>query len=155
MEYKLNVGDKIPAFIGLDHNGDKIDSSVFHGASLVLYFYPKDNTPGCTVEACSFRDYLPNFNQINCKIIGVSPDSATSHKQFIKEHHLNFPLICDEKIEICKKFDVIHPKGEKKEMKVERTTFLIDKEGIIRWVERPVNAVGHVERVLENLMVYS
>ncbi len=155
MLYKLNAGDRMPYFSCLDQDGKKIDSSELLGAPLVLYFYSRDNTSGCTVQACSFRDSLPLLEEIHCRVIGISPDNAASHKSFIEEHDLNFPLLCDENMEICKKFDVIHPKGEKKEIKVERSTFLIDREGIIRWIERPVNVVGHVERVLENLTVYS
>lgn len=154
MLYKLNAGDKMPDFSNYDQDGKKVSSADLTGAPLVIFFYSKDNTTACTVEACSFRDHLPNLKEINCKIIGVSPDNATSHQKFIEEHHLNFPLLCDEQLELCKKFDVIHPKGEKGELKIERSTFLIDREGIIRWIERPVNVVGHVERVLENLTVY-
>ncbi len=155
MQYKLNVGDKMPNFSCLDQDGKKVSSSDLLGAPLVLYFYPRDNTPGCTVQACSFRDSLANLQEIHCNVIGISPDNAASHTQFIQEHQLNFTLLCDENMEICNKFDVVHPKGEKKEIKVERSTFLIDREGIIRWIERPVNVVGHVERVLENLTVYN
>ena len=155
MQYKLNVGNKMPHFTCLDQNGETIDSSVFLGSPLVLYFYPKDNTPGCTVQACNFRDNILLLEEINCHVIGISPDNSASHKQFIEQYELNFPLLCDENMEVCTKFDVIHPKGEKKEIKVERSTFLIDREGIIRWIERPVNVVGHVERVLENLTVYT
>lgn len=154
MSYKINVGDKMPDFCSYDQNGTKITSSSLFGSPLVMFFYPKDNTTACTVEACSFRDHLPGLQEINCNVIGVSPDNAVSHQNFIETQHLNYPLLCDEQLDLCKKFDVLHPKGEKGELKVERSTFLIDREGIIRWIERPVNVVGHVERVFENLTVY-
>lgn len=151
MKYKINVGDAIPNFKGKDQEGFDISTEDLLGTPVVLYFYPKDDTPGCTKEACSFRDHMERLSDYDISVIGVSPDSSESHQKFIKKHHLNFTLIADQKQEISKKFDVIQEKtifGEKK-MGVERTTFLLDRDGIVVWLERPVSVEGHVERVIE------
>jgi thioredoxin-dependent peroxiredoxin len=143
MPYRINKGDKIPSFSCKNQRGILISDKDLQGTPVVLYFYPKDETPGCTKEACSFRDHMDRLNQLNALVIGISPDSPDSHRLFIDKHQLKFPLLCDEKKEMCKKFDVL------RDQSLERTTFVIDPDGIIDWIERPVSIEGHVERVLE------
>lgn len=144
MSYKLNVGDDIPKFRAKDQDGNEYTEEDVIGGPLVMYFYPKDDTPGCTKEACGFRDEMETLDGMDCIVIGVSSDNADSHRQFIAKHQLNFTLFTDEKRELAKKFDVMRD-GDK----IERTTFVIDPLGIISWVERPVNVEGHTERVIE------
>lgn len=151
MKYRINVGDAIPEFKGKDHEGFEITTEDLLGTPVVLYFYPKDDTPGCTKEACSFRDSMERLAKFDVAVVGVSPDSIESHQKFINKYDLNFTLISDNNKEISKKFDVIQEKmlyGEKK-MGVERTTFLLDRDGIVKWIERPVTVEGHVDRVIE------
>jgi thioredoxin-dependent peroxiredoxin len=153
MDYKINVGDPVPPFIGLDAEGKSFSLGDLLGRSFVLYFYPKDDTPGCTKEACSFRDSIEQFDGLDAVVIGVSPDSASSHKKFMQKHHLNFTLLCDENKELCKKFDVLQEKqmyGKRYEG-VERTTFVVDGKGIIRWIERHVSVADHTQRVIKAL----
>jgi thioredoxin-dependent peroxiredoxin len=150
MNYKVKVGDPMPKFVARDQDGHSIDSSHLLGNPVVIYFYPKDDTPGCTKEACSFRDNMTNLNKMGISVIGVSPDNAESHQAFIKKHHLNFSLLADESKDICNKFGVMHEKnidGTKTTI-LERSTFFIDSKGIIQWIERPVNVEGHTERVI-------
>lgn len=151
MTYKINVGDVLPHFLSKDQEGEPVKDSDLIGGPIVIYFYPKDDTPGCTKEACSFRDHMTQFTESETIVIGVSPDSLHSHQKFIEKHDLNFTFLCDEKLELSKKFDVIRTKTDDGEttQKLERTTFVIDPQGVIRWIERPVKVEGHVERVLE------
>ena len=143
MPNKLNVGDKMPSFRCKDEEGHVVTNDDVIGTPLVIYFYPKDDTPTCTVEACSFRDYVATLENTDTLVLGVSPDSVESHLQFIEKHDLNFTLLADTSKEMCHAFDVL------KDDRVERTTFVIDPDGIISWVERPVNVEGHAERVLK------
>lgn len=145
MAYKLNIGDHLPSFKIKDNEGYELTDEELIGSPVVIYFYPKDDTPGCTTEACSFRDHMPKMDSLDALVIGVSPDSVDSHQNFIEKHDLNFTLLSDDKKELCRKFDVL------KDNSVERSTFVIDSEGIVRWIERPVNVSGHVERVLAAL----
>jgi thioredoxin-dependent peroxiredoxin len=148
--YKLKEGDKIPAFDSHDQDGKIVHSKDLLGKPFVLYFYPKDNTPGCTVEACSFRDQKVPFEKLECRVIGVSPDGQESHKKFIQDHGINFTLLADETKDLCKKFDVLRSTQDGQQ-KLERTTFLIDKHGHICWIERPVSVEGHSERIIAEL----
>ena len=146
----LAEGKKAPLFNLNDQNANLVSLKDFKGKYVVLYFYPKDNTSGCTREACSFRDEFPKFKKLNAVIIGVSPDSVQSHKKFAEKYELPFTLISDEDGSICESFGVW---GEKtmmgrKYMGIERATFLIDKNGIIRHIWRKVKAAGHAEEVL-------
>lgn len=147
MPYKINVGQKLPAFTVKDNEGYDLTDQDLIGSPVVLYFYPKDDTPGCTKEACSFRDHMDNLDSLDTLVIGVSPDSSESHEAFSTKYELNYTLIPDQDKILCKKFDVLRP-NEKGEMKVERTTFVIDSEGIIRWIERPVEVNEHIKRVI-------
>lgn len=151
MKYKINVGDKMPAFRAIDDKGQEYTSLDLLGGPLVLYFYPKDETPGCTKEACSFRDNNELLTSWNAVVVGVSPDSVESHAQFKSRYLLNFSLFCDEHLEICRLFDVVRTKevDGKKKLSIERTTFVIDPFGYIAWIERPVQVDGHSERVID------
>jgi peroxiredoxin Q/BCP len=150
MTYSVNVGDTIPSFKIKDNEGYEVTDDDLVGSPLVIYFYPKDDTPGCTKEACSFRDHIEQFDGLDTLVIGVSPDNGESHEQFSAKYNLNFTLLSDPNLEICRKFDV-----RKGVMGIERTTFVIDGEGIIRWIERPVTVGGHVERVIQALAAIS
>jgi thioredoxin-dependent peroxiredoxin len=151
MPYKVNVGDAIPTFKAKDHENFELESEDLIGSPFVIYFYPKDGTPNCTKEACSFRDNLDRLDDLDTIVIGVSSDGADSHQQFIEKNNLNFTLICDENNELARKFDVLQEKevDGKKTIAVQRTTFVVDAEGIIHWIERPVNVEGHVDRVIQ------
>jgi peroxiredoxin Q/BCP len=140
----LKIGDVIPEFLAKDFSGDPLVKEDLLGAPFVIYFYPKNNTPGCTQEACEFRDVMDGLEDLNVMVVGVSPDSPDSHQKFIEEHGLNFPLISDEKKEVAAKFGVIKPEGG-----IIRSTFLCDEEGVVQWMESPVTLNGHIDRVLE------
>jgi len=151
MTYKLNVGDTLPSFEALDQSGAGFSSQNLKGQPAVIYFYPKDDTPGCTKEACAFRDELEGFKELNIRIIGISPDSVKSHQKFMTKYNLNFTLLADPDKVLANLFDVIQMKSLFGVTKpgVERTTFLIDQKGKIRWIERPVTVDGHINRVKE------
>ncbi len=150
----LTEGKKAPSFKLKDQDGNDISSKDFIGKQIVLYFYPKDDTPGCTKEACSFRDNFPNFKDINAVILGVSPDSPASHKKFISKFNLPFTLLSDENKEVLEKYEVWKEKNMygKKYMGVERTTFIIDEEGKIKKIFPKVKVDGHEKEVLEAIM---
>jgi peroxiredoxin Q/BCP len=121
------------------------------GRNIVLYFYPKDDTPGCTKEACGFQDALPNFSKIDAEIIGISKDSPTRHQNFKKKYGLKFKLASDEDGAVCESYGVWKEKKNygRSYMGIERSTFLIDGKGVIRKVWRKVKVNGHVDEVLE------
>ena len=146
----LNVGDKAPAFKGQTEEGP-ISLKGLKGSRVVLYFYPKDDTPGCTLEACAFRDTLPRFRKINAKVFGVSKDTIEKHGKFAKKHELPFTLISDSDGSICDSFGTWVEKSMygKKYMGIERATYLIDEAGVIRNIWRKVKVTGHVEEVLK------
>jgi peroxiredoxin Q/BCP len=142
MESELKVGDMIPSFQAKDHEGFNVTEEDIIGITAVIYFYPQNETPGCTKEACSFRDKMKDLDALATLVIGVSPDSVESHKNFIKNHHLEYSLLSDERKKMCRQFGILE--GDK----VVRSTFLIDSEGIIKWIEKPTNIDGHVDRVI-------
>lgn len=154
MSHQLSIGDKMPHFKAKDQAGHVFSSEDLMGGPAVLYFYPKDNTPGCTQEACSFRDHIEELDDYDAILIGISPDTSHSHEDFIEKHGLNFTLLSDESMDVCRKFNVLHEKevNGKRILGVERTTFLIDANGIIRWIERPVQVEGHTQKVLSALV---
>ncbi|GAE95143.1 thiol peroxidase [Gracilibacillus boraciitolerans JCM 21714] len=117
---------------------------------MVLYFYPKDDTPGCTTEACDFRDNYENFQDLNAVILGISPDTEESHKKFIDKHELPFELLVDEQKEVAEQFGVwqLKKKFGKEYMGIVRSTFIIDKEGVLRKEFRNIQVKGHVENAL-------
>lgn len=143
MQKLLRVGDTVPDFKAKDFDGDEINLEDLLGTPFVLYFYPKDGTPGCTNEACQFRDLLDSFEDIEVSVVGVSPDSPESHRKFMEEHEINFPLLSDEEKDLCQKCGVLDAKGG-----VIRSTFICDGDGVVQWIESPVKVEGHVQRVI-------
>lgn len=143
------VGQKAPAFKLPATDIGTASSATLTGAPFVLYFYPKDNTSGCTAEACDFREALPHFSQLGVTVIGVSKDSLKSHENFKKKFDLQFPLASDEDGSVCAAYKVWIEKSMygRKYMGIERATFLIDAKGIIQKVWRKVSVPGHVEEV--------
>ena len=148
----LQAGDKAPAFKGETADGP-LSLKDLKGESFILYFYPKDDTPGCTIQACAFRDNLPKFKKLDVKVFGVSKDDMKSHTKFTDKYELPFRLISDADGSICDAFGVWGEKSlyGRKYMGIERATFLIDGDGIIQHVWRNVKAVGHIEAVLDVL----
>ena len=148
----LTLNQMVPDFTGKTRDGS-ITLSALRGKNVVIYFYPKDSTPGCTMESKAFRDYYPEFKKANTEIIGISRDSIQSHCKFIDNHALNFPLISDDDEAICGLFSVLKEKSMfgKKYQGIERSTFLIDQNGILKQAWRNVSVVGHVKTVLESV----
>jgi len=146
----LKVGDKAPDFTLPADGGGTVSLQALKGKPVVLYFYPKDDTSGCTAEACAFRDALPDFSKIKAKIVGVSRDSIASHDKFKAKFDLPFPLASDADGEICEAYGVWVEKSMygRKYMGIERATFLIDAKGIVRQLWRKVKVPGHAEEVL-------
>ena len=147
-------GKKAPAFQLMDADGKSVALKDLIGSSnLVLYFYPKDMTPGCTVEACSFRDNIAPIKKLGAKVVGVSGDSTDSHGKFIAKHELNFPLLADPGNKVSTAYGVFKMKSlyGRQFMGIERTTFIIDKSGIVRRVFPKVKVNGHTEEVIEAL----
>ena len=147
-------GKKAPAFALSDADGKTVALNQLIGANnLVLYFYPKDMTPGCTIEACSFRDNIAPLKKLGAKVVGISGDSTDSHGKFIAKHDLNFPLLADPGNKVCQLYGVYKMKSlyGREFMGIERTTFVIDKAGIVRRVFAKVKVNGHTEEVLEAL----
>ena len=148
---QLNEGMKAPGFEGIDQNGRTIKLSEFTGKKVVLYFYPKDDTPGCTAEACNLQDNLDSFLKKGFAVVGVSPDTEKSHKGFASKYALKFPLIADIEKKILNDYGVW---GEKKMygrsyMGVIRTTFIIDEKGIIEKIITKVDTGGHTKQIFD------
>lgn len=148
MAAKLKVGDIVPSFQVKDSEGEVVTQDDLIGSPFVVYFYPKDDTPGCTTEACEYRDQMEMFDDMDVLVVGVSPDKAESHKRFSDKHGLNFPLLCDEKLDMASKFGAVKT-GPDGKTGIERSTYLFDEEGNLFWTEQPVKVEGHVERVIE------
>jgi len=150
---ELTTGKKAPAFT-LPTDGDKkISLSGLKGKKIVLYFYPKDDTSGCTQESCDFRDNLTAFKRLGATVVGISRDTVAKHDKFKKKYDLNFPLASDEDCKICDKYGVWVEKSMygKKYMGIQRSTFLIDEQGRIKHIWRKVKVTGHVDDVLKTL----
>ncbi len=149
----LNPGDKAPYFELADQDGKTVKLTDFAGKNLVLYFYPKDDTSGCTKEACSFRDELPSFEGINAAVVGVSPDPVKSHRKFADKYSLNFTLLSDESKSMLEAYGVWKEKSMygRKYMGVERTTYIIDPSGVVKNVFAKVKVEGHSEEVKKAL----
>jgi len=147
----LKVGDKAPKFSGVNENGDKVALKDFKGKKLILFFYPKDNTPTCTVEACNLRDNYKMLKNKGYALLGVSPDTQKKHQNFIKKFELPFPLLADENLETIKAFDVWGPKKfmGKEYDGLHRTTFVIDEKGKIEQVITKVKSKDHAAQILE------
>ena len=149
----LEIGDKAPDFAMPTDGGGKVSLEGLKGKPVVLYFYPKDDTSGCTAEACAFRDILPDFSQLDATVIGVSRDSVESHQKFKEKYQLSFPLASDTDGSVTEAYGVWGEKSMygRKYMGIERSTFLIDKKGIIRDIWRKVKVPGHAAEVLDAL----
>jgi len=144
------VGDKAPSFSLTDDQGRVVTSESLKGKPYVLYFYPKDDTTGCTMEACGFRDSLPRFGAKGVKVLGVSPDGQASHERFRKKYELTFPLLSDPEKKLCEAYGVwVLKKNYGREyMGVERATFAIGADGKVKQIWRNVRVPGHVDAVL-------
>ncbi|MEQ3661589.1 MAG: thioredoxin-dependent thiol peroxidase [Flavobacterium sp.] len=147
----LKIGDKAPNFSGLDQDGNKHSLSDYKGKKLVVFFYPKASTPGCTAEACDLRDNFERFKANNYEILGVSADSAKRQANFIEKNELPFPLLADEDKSVIEAFGVWGPKkfmGREYDG-IHRTTFVIDENGILTDVIEKVKTKAHAEQILD------
>ncbi len=140
----LRVGVKAPSFDYVFESGNKISLKDFLGRKVLIYFYPKDDTPGCTLQACSLRDSKEDFGKLEIDIIGISKDSEKSHRNFLSKYNLNFTLIPDPTTEIISKYGVLNERGSAK-----RTSFLIDEKGRIAYMWNKVNTREHAKDVLD------
>jgi peroxiredoxin Q/BCP len=149
----LEVGKKAPAFSLPSSSGKKLSLKDFAGKKLVLYFYPKDNTPGCTLEAQEFRDASAKLQKLGAAVLGVSKDSLASHAKFTEKQALNFPLLSDEDGAVLESYGAWGEKNMygKKMLGIIRTTVVIDEKGVVRKVFSGVRVKGHVDKVLEAL----
>jgi peroxiredoxin Q/BCP len=147
----VDLGAKAPDFTLPIDGGDEVTLSKLVGRKVVLYFYPKDDTSGCTAEACGFRDSFPDYGKTGAVVIGVSKDSVASHDRFKKKHGLPFVLASDASGEVCEKYGAWIEKSMygRKYMGIDRSTFLIDGSGIVRGIWRKVRVPGHVAEVLK------
>jgi peroxiredoxin Q/BCP len=147
----LKVGDKAPDFTLPTDGGGSISLKELKGKTVVLYFYPRDDTPGCTAEACAFRDSLPDFSKVEAEVVGISRDSVASHDKFKKKFKLPFPLASDEDGNVTEAYGVWVERSMygKKYMGIERATFLIDGKGVILDIWRKVKVNGHTDEVLK------
>lgn len=147
----VEIGQNAPDFELMASNGEKVKLSDFRGKNVVLYFYPKDMTPGCTTQACDFRDKHESFAELNTVILGVSPDQEKSHTKFIEKYDLPFLLLVDDEQKAAEQYDVWKLKKNfgKEYMGIERSTFIIDKEGKLVKEWRKVKVADHVEEALK------
>lgn len=154
MPKELQSGDAAPAFNLPANNGEKVSLSGLKGKWVVLYFYPKDDTPGCTREACAFRDTKPKWTKKGAVVLGVSKDNPQSHQKFIDKYNLNFLLLADSAGEVIEKYGAFKKKSMfgKTFLGIERSTFLIDPNGVIKKVWRKVKVDGHEEEVLKEIV---
>ena len=148
----MEIGDKVPDFLGTDENGNELRMQDFAGKKLVLYFYPKDSTPGCTQEACNLRDNYERMLAKGYAVVGVSVQDAKSHKRFIEKNNLPFPLIADTEMVLNNTFGVWGEKSMcgRKYMGTFRTTFIINEEGIVEQIFKPkeIKVKNHAEQIL-------
>lgn len=147
----LEVSQAAPLFATLNDEGAEVSLAKLKGKNVVLYFYPKDDTPGCTIEAQDFSKKIAEFEKLNTVVLGVSKDSAKSHCKFIEKYSIAFNLLVDESGELCEKYGVLKEKSMfgKSYVGIDRSTFLIDKIGKISQIWRTVKVKGHVEEVLD------
>lgn len=146
----IAVGEKVQDFALPASNGETVKLSDYRGKHVVLYFYPKDMTPGCTTQACDFRDFSKEFEELDAVILGISPDPISRHEKFIEKHGLPFLLLSDENHEVAEQFGVWKLKKNfgREYMGIERSTFIIDKDGVLVKEWRKVRVKGHVEETL-------
>jgi len=149
----IKINELAVDFCLKNQNNENVCLKDFMGKWVVLYFYPKDNTPGCSLEAKSFSDYINEFKQLNVRIIGISPDSTDSHKKFEKKHNLTFNLLSDPNHDVLKSYDVWKPKKlyGREFMGVIRSTFLIDPKGRIVYIWPKVKVMGHTQSVMNKI----
>lgn len=145
MAEPLEAGTAAPDFESVDQNGEKVRLSDYSGKVRVVYFYPRDNTPGCTTEACNFRDNNEEFEKLGIKVFGISVNSQKAHKGFADKYELNFPLVVDDSKEISKNYGVLGPSSAK------RVTYIVDKEGKIAYVYPKVSPKEHAKQVLDKI----
>ncbi|HEX4044773.1 MAG TPA: thioredoxin-dependent thiol peroxidase [Gammaproteobacteria bacterium] len=145
----IDIGKPAPDFTLLTDNGQPITLSALKGQKVILYFYPKDDTPGCTQQACDFRDQFSQFKAQGVTIFGISKDSVKSHTKFKEKYQLPFTLLVDDQGQVCETYGVFKPKSlfGKTFLGIQRSTFLIDEQGILRGIWRKVKVPGHVEQV--------
>lgn len=149
----MEIGNLAPDFTLMGSDGKEHRLSDYRGKKVILYFYPKDNTPGCTTEACDFRDNIKEINDLNTVVIGISKDNLNSHTKFIEKFSLPFILLSDEEKIVCNLYDVIKEKNMygKKVLGIERSTFIINEDGILTKEFRKVKVKGHIEEVLNEI----
>tara|TARA_B100000963_G_scaffold139732_1_gene121652 strand:- start:1261 stop:1743 length:483 start_codon:yes stop_codon:yes gene_type:complete len=151
----LEIGQTAPMFNCIDSTGKEhsLQSYLDQGKSVILYFYPKDSTSGCTTQACDFRDSMQRLNRGEYVVLGVSKDSAKSHDNFIAKQELNFPLLMDEDVSLHQIYGTWREKSMygKTYMGTSRSTFVIGKDGILQWVGYGVRTKGHVDKIIEDL----
>jgi len=149
----IEAGSKAPAFTLKATDGSKVKLADLKGNPVVLYFYPKDDTPGCTREACAFRDRKSELGELGAVVLGVSPDDVSSHEAFSQKFDLNFPLLADTDHSVAEKYGAWREKNMygKKSMGIKRSTFLIDADGVVAKVWKAVNVDGHDDQVIEAL----
>ena len=149
----LEVGTKAPAFTLCDQNGVQHSLEEYRGKKVILYFYPKDNTAGCTKEACSFADRYPQITEKGAVVLGISKDSVSSHKKFEEKYSLPFTLLSDPNAEVIKAYDVWKEKSMygRKYMGIERSTYLIDENGLIQKAYQKVKPADHAENLLQDI----
>jgi peroxiredoxin Q/BCP len=149
----LEKGDKAPDFSGMDDKGNILNLSDFQGKKLILFFYPKDNTPGCTAEACNLEENFDYWAQQGYAIVGISPDSVESHRKFKEKFGFRYTLVADPEKEIMKKFGTFGPKMMygKEVTGVLRTTFILDETGIIAQIFKKVDTKNHTEQIIKSL----
>ncbi|UFJ41292.1 thioredoxin-dependent thiol peroxidase [Brevibacillus humidisoli] len=147
----IEVGQPAPDFTLSASNGQTISLNQYRGKNVVLYFYPKDMTPGCTTEACDFRDYHPKFSELGTVVLGISPDDVASHDKFAAKYELPFPLLADPDHQTAEAYGVwvLKKMYGKEYMGIQRSTFIIDKDGRIAYVWPKVKVAGHVQEVLQ------
>lgn len=146
----IEAGQPAPDFTLTDQDGNPVTLSKLKGTPVVLYFYPKDDTPGCTKEACAFRDARMDYEKAGARVLGLSPDTVTSHDKFRRKYELPFTLLADPEKTVCEQYGVWQEKNMygKKSMGVVRSTFVIDRQGIVRKVFPRVKVDGHSDAVL-------
>ena len=149
----ISIGSKAPDFVLKDQDGRLVRLSDFRGKKVILFFYVRDDTPGCTRESCDFRDRMENIHSMNVVVLGVSPDSVESHKRFVEKYRLTFPLLADEDASLAKKFGVWRKKNMygRTFYGIIRSTFVINEEGRVEKEFRHVKVDGHLDRVLREI----
>lgn len=149
----LTIGDQAPDFTLLSDTNHSVSLKSLRGKKVILYFYPKDNTPGCTREACDFRDSITHFADQNTEVIGISKDNPARHQKFKEKYALPFTLLSDENGDVCQAYGVINKKSMfgNTFLGITRSTFLIDERGIIQDIWRKVKVTGHAQHVLDTL----